>query len=284
MSISAKVICDSISPQGIRFTSFEITCHRWILAEINTHRALSRNYRSSRAVPVTKLIQEVRDNPAMPVAWLKNKPGMVATEPMTAFESYRAEQSWRAAAHSAAHFTESLGGALGLHKQWANRVLEPFLFVHGVISGTDWNNFFSLRQAPDAQPEFKALADLMHKAMGKSPPDLLVPGQWHLPYVSNEEREDFGEHNIESLRKHSVARVARVSIKPFDGEHIDVAKDLELYDRLLAQCHMSPFEHQATPDSQWIDGNPYYVNEHLHGNLTGWVQYRKTIPNECVPG
>jgi thymidylate synthase ThyX len=157
MSISAKIIADSISPEGIRMISFEITCHRWILAEINTHRALSRNYRSSRAVPVTKLIEEVRYNPAMPVAWLKNKPGMVATEPMTADEASLARSIWKSAAFDAAYRAGTLSD-LGLHKQWVNRILEPYLYVHGVISGTDWANFYSLRRAPDAQPEFKALA------------------------------------------------------------------------------------------------------------------------------
>jgi thymidylate synthase ThyX len=283
MSISAKIIADSISSEGIRLTSFEITCHRWILAEINTHRALSRNYRSSRAVPVTKLIQEVRTNPAMPVAWLKNKPGMVAIEPMTLNEAEIAQYTWESAANDAADRAQALNN-LGLHKQWVNRILEPYLYVHGVISGTDWNNFFALRRAADAQPEFKVLADAMWEAKEASTPQYLSPNQWHLPYVSDDELFNFHpellteEGNEPSCIKLSVARVARVSIKPFDMDTIDVAKDLELYERLLAQRHMSPFEHQATPDA-------YLGHESgLYGNFTGWVQYRKTLPNEHIPG
>jgi thymidylate synthase ThyX len=270
--------------------SFEITCHRWILAEINTHRALSRNYRSSRAVPVTKLIEEVRYNPAMPVAWLKNKPGMVATEPMTADEASLARSIWKSAAFDAAYRAGTLSD-LGLHKQWVNRILEPYLYVHGVISGTDWANFYSLRRAPDAQPEFKALADAMWEAQEESEPGYLTRGAWHLPYVSDEECMELWKKPHTSGTDHpgipvSVARVARVSIKPFDADTIDVAKDLELYEKLLVQKHMSPFEHQATPDvchGYGTSEEEWLYPEH-HGNLRGWVQYRKTILGEHVPG
>jgi hypothetical protein len=38
-SPSAKVLLDSISPDGARLTTMEVTLHRWVLAEMNTHRA-----------------------------------------------------------------------------------------------------------------------------------------------------------------------------------------------------------------------------------------------------
>jgi thymidylate synthase ThyX len=289
MPIAAKMILDSISQEGHRLRTFQITCHRWILAEINTHRALSRNYRSSRAVPFTKLLAEVRHNTAMPVAWLKNKPGMVATEPMTPDEEKLARQEWEWAASSAADWAEAVGKT-GLHKQWVNRLLEPYLFVHGVISGTDFANFYHLRRAADAQPEFKALTDAMWEAEQTSTPTLLTAGQWHLPYVDASDEAVFRHLsplgcNAE-LRKLSVARIARVSVKPHDSDSVDTDKDLALHGKLLKDRHMSPFEHQATPDSLALyrrTAGLCWMTPALHGNFTGWCQYRKMIPGEYMP-
>lgn len=273
---SAKMILDSVSPQGHRLRTFQICAHRFILAEINTHRALSRNYRSSRAVPVAKLLEEVRTNPAMPVAWLKNKPGMQASEAMTYNEEKLARQEWNWAASSAADWAENLAKA-GLHKQWANRVIEPFLMVHGVITGTDFNNFYALRRHPDAQPEFKALADAMWECEQASTPQLLQPGEWHLPYIDESDPD-----RVDLARRLSIARVARVSYKNFDGT-VDIEKDLVLHDQLLASRHMSPFEHQATPD-EYQARDDYWFHKEQWGNLTGFIQHRKTIPGEYVPG
>lgn len=42
--ISAKIVADSISPQGDRLISVLCTFPRIILAEVNTHRMLSKNF------------------------------------------------------------------------------------------------------------------------------------------------------------------------------------------------------------------------------------------------
>lgn len=57
--ISAKIIADS-EFDGVRLVTFEVEFHRFILPEINTHRVFSRNYQSSRAVPVKSLIEQVK--------------------------------------------------------------------------------------------------------------------------------------------------------------------------------------------------------------------------------
>jgi thymidylate synthase ThyX len=302
VKISSMVIADSISPAGIRLLTHEVTCHRWILAEINTHRQLSKNYRSSRAVPVAKLIAEVREHPAMPVVWMRNRPGMQATEPMSSNDENAARSQWYRAANETALRAQKLTG-IGLHKQWVNRVLEPYLYVHGVVSSTEWANFYARRRAADAQPEFKALADAMWEARKASVPRLLKPGEWHLPYVDpavdinllpsapdhwlvepgHRCKEDswFRDQMI----KLSVARVARVSITPFDKTRRDIAKDIALHDRLWADNHPSPFEHQATPDD-WREpegvGSGGWNHPKDHGNFVGWIQYRKRLPGECV--
>jgi thymidylate synthase ThyX len=273
---SARVLAHSVNTTGSELITFEITCHRWILAEINTHRMLSRNFRSSRAVPFKKLCEEVLSNPAMPIVWGKNRPGMQSTELMDEIDTMACYAAWKRAANKAVDEAEELD-FIGLHKQWVNRILEPFLWVHGVISGTEWSNFYARRRAADAQPEFKALADAMWSVHKASKPRLLSEGQWHLPYVSN----DFLHHkdNYETLRKLSVARVARVSYKPHTGEDTNLAAEFERHDRLLANGHMSPFEHQARPCGE----EGFYSYNPLRGNFhNSWVQYRKLIPGENI--
>ena len=297
MTISAKVIADSISPHGIRLTTMQVTMHRYVLAEFNTHRQFSRSFRSSRAVPVAKLLEEVRTDPAMPVAWLRNKPGMQATEPMDDVDVELTRGAWLRAANNAADAAELLA-TLGLHKQWANRGLEPYLYVHGVVTATEWANFFTLRRDKDAQPEMRVLADAMWEAREASTPMPLRSGQWHLPYVQisdmcNRWDVDLGTivpaHVWDEAIKLSVARCARVSYLTFEGKPPNVEDDLRLYDRLVGSTplHASPAEHQATPDDKSIHGSvkACYVDwDHpeQHGNFVGWRQYRKFLVGENV--
>lgn len=281
--IKATVIADSTSLYGQRITTFEVTFHRFILAEVNTHRLLSRNYRSSRAVPAAKLIEEVRTNPAMPVYWGKNQAGMQAKEELTGDLLSTAQEGWRDAAVEAADNAAWLTRH-GLHKQIANRVLEPFLWVHGVITATEWDNFFGLRLHADAQPEFRMLAEKMWHARRASTPRILHAGEWHLPYFRWEERgEDITDWS-QAIRQ-SVARCARVSYKPFDADRPSTLnEDLALYEKLLGAqpLHASPAEHQATPDLWNPDAG--WRRPETHGNFVGWRQWRKLVPGEaCAP-
>lgn len=185
MGISAKVICDSVSPNGERLTTMEVEFHRFILPELNTHRVFSRNYQSSRAVPIEKMIEQVRTNPAMPVHWGKNQRGMQAEKEFTGQERQVAIEHWVKSAHKAAKEAEYLF-LWGAHKQLVNRILEPYMWTKGVItaSGEGWQSFFDLRIHKDAQPEIKALAEAIKEAQDKSNPRELRYGEWHLPYVS----------------------------------------------------------------------------------------------------
>ena len=272
---AAKVIEDSISECSPRLSSIQVTFPRIILAEVNTHRVFSRNYRSSRAVPVAKLIEEVRKEPYEPYVWLKNKPGMQASEPMSDSEIDRARSAWRTGADLAATTAECLM-KLGLHKQWTNRIIEPYLYVHGLITSVEWENFFSLRQHADAQPEFEALANAIYDALANSTPKVLKPGEWgHLPYVRGTERSTFKPMDLVKL---SVARVARVSYFTFEGKEPDPEADFKLYDKLVGSkpIHASPAEAQAMPDSPSVYQDDW-LNPHLHGNLKGWVQFRQAV-------
>lgn len=267
MKTEAKVIADSVSLDGARLTTLQVCFPRFILAEVNTHRMLSRNFRSSRAVPVAKLIEEVRTSPFLPSQFTRNQAGMQGGEALIGDELARAEQAWREAAELAAYYAELLADA-GVHKQYANRGLEPYLYVHGVISATDWDNFFNLRCHKDAQPEFQELALSVRVALTTSTPKLREYGEWHLPYVFDHERETCG---LEQLRRLSAARCAWVSYTPFEpGDEHNYIKANRTFDKLMSTpMHASPMEHVAVPEGPFEGRAP--------GNFTGWAQWRHEL-------
>jgi thymidylate synthase ThyX len=250
--ITATVIQDSISSYGTRLTTLSLTYPRFILAELNTHRMLSRNSASSRAIPTHKLLTEIIDNPAMPVEWGKNKPGMHADESIGGLDEIFAKAAWIEARNQAVAQAKKLTD-LKVHKQVVNRILEPFMHARTVVTATDWTNFYTLRRAKDAQPEIKQLADAMWEAMDTSCPEEVPDGGWHLPYA-------------DSL-KCSVARCARVSYLTHENKTPVAEKDIQFHDRLLKSRHYSPFEHQATPMKE-----PKYYD-----NFFRWKQYRMVV-------
>lgn len=272
MTFEAKVLADSIAPNGKRLVTVEATFPRIILAEANTHCALARNSASSRAIPVEKMIQRVEDNPFIPVYWGKNQPGMQAQQELDTQERANAITYWLQAAKSAVEHARTLQ-KLGVHKQITNRLLEPFLWHTAIISATEWSNFFALRCHPDAQPEFRTIATMMREAMDESTPQELGYTDWHLPLTP-----DFDEliqtYHIDDIKKISVGRCARVSYLTHHGER-DPKSDIELCDRLATNGHLSPFEHVAHPLMPVTDT---YLN--TAGKFKGWQQYRKYIPHE----
>lgn len=277
----AKVILDSISPEGIRLTTLQVRFWRPMLPELNTHRAISKNAGSSRARPSKAIIEQVRNDPWGPIHWGKNQAGMQAKDELTGHHVRAAVSRWKTATQSAAHNAEMLH-LLGAHKQIVNRLLEPYTYVDVLLTATDWANFFALRLHEDAQPEMQDLAQAIKSAMDASEPTLLQPGDWHLPYIQDSE---WNEHPLEVLKKLSVSRCAKISYTAFDGTVEPIEKELDRYRRLIESqpMHSSPAEHQATPDG-WMDANERWENPHQHANFSGWRQLRKTLPNEYVPG
>lgn len=265
--ISARLACDSVA-NGVRLTTFEITYPRYIHAEIMTHRIFSRNAQSSRAIPVEKRLKRVRENPVVPIRWGANQKGMQASMD-DVDDVVMASAYWMQAALNAEQSAVKLLGE-NLHKQWVNRLLEPFDTITTIITATEWENFFALRCHKDAQPEFQWLAwkmaDLYYDA-GTSFAVPVDPMEWHLPYVTTEEKLTV---DVDDLVKASVARCARVSYLNHDQTAPDLTKDIALHDRLMADGHMSPFEHQAQHHEGCRASNFRYP----------WWQYRKMLAKE----
>lgn len=282
--IEAKIVEDSISPTGIRLTTFVLTYPRFIHSEFMTHRMFSRNASSSRAIPVKKQIDMVIDNPAIPLAFTKNQKGMQGGEVLDDKAHELAVKCWLHARDNAVSWAKSLAD-LEVHKQYANRILEPFAHITVVCSATEFANFFALRYHPMAQPEICELAKQMWEAYSASKPNTLQFGQWHLPFITGDDIRDVlnndgnqvGDHEdamIEQLIRSSVARCARVSYLNHEGKKPSFSEDNQLYNRLVgsAPIHASPAEHQAQ-----CTAASYFV-----GNFRGWAQYRKTLQGENI--
>lgn len=152
--ISATVVADSINPQGDRLTSLLITFPRILLSEINTHRMLSKNTSSSRAIPFKKMVEAVQENPFIPIAWQKHHSGMQGNEYHTGKGNVgdinykaRAERNWLRARDFAVEQAKHLYEDSLVTKQLCNRLLEPFMWTTMLITGSKegWDNFFNLR-------------------------------------------------------------------------------------------------------------------------------------------
>jgi thymidylate synthase ThyX len=305
MGFDAKVLADSQSPAGHRLTTLEATFPRFVLAEFNTHRVFSRNSASSRAIPIAKQLRRVLEEPYVPIEFGSNQPGMQAGAALAGEKREAAEREWLRARDDAVRrvlglvadpeavaeqddLLEALQGVeeairnrsqpagwLNVHKQVANRLLEPFMWHTVIVTATEWDNFWNLRCHPDAQPEIRLVAERMRTAMSASDPARLDRDEWHLPLVRQEDRDQVA--SIESLIKVSAGRCARVSYLTHAGKR-DLDADIQLHDRLLESGHMSPLEHPARP----LSAAELEANE-WNGNFRGWHSYRKLIPSEANP-
>ena len=272
MGYSARVIADSVSNANYRLTTMEVCFPRMVLAEFNTHRVFSRNSASSRAIPIQKQIDRIKEEPFMPSYWGANQAGMQAEQELEGKARDNAKREWLSARDDAVRHVENML-ELGLHKQLANRVLEPFMWHTVIVTATEWSNFFALRANEMAQPEIREVAELMKKAYEASQPKVVNNDDWHLPLIQPEEYDGTFERS-DDARKISAARCARVSYLTHDGKR-DLEADITLYERLTSGGHMSPLEHVARPLSK-----EELVEGKWRGNFKGWIQLRKLVPNE----
>lgn len=315
-NIVARVVCDSISIAGVRLTTFEVEFPRYILSEANTHRAHSRNAASTRAIPILRMLEQIANEPAMPIYYGKNQAGMSASEELDDQSKSACEQIINEMREFCMGKVKELS-ELGLHKQHAGRYIEAWQMVKGVISATDFENWYWLRDHEAAQPEIAELARCMSTARDASAPRLLKPGEYHLPYLGyacddsgilrygdigrfGTDEPAWEEYSLEDAIKVSCARCAAVSYRRTD---YGVEKSREVYARLVGddRKHASALEHVATPmqrrawDIDMEDGiniqtMPYTWEKGVShsdrqgqlwsGNIRGWVQHRKLIPGE----
>ena len=302
MTISAKIICDSISKHtNQRITTFELEMPRFILPEFNTHRQFSRNTASSRAIPVNVKCEQLLNNGAYPIHWGKNQSGMQAKEEINEESKEKALEIWENAKLSAIEYAKQLH-SLGVHKQITNRILEPFETVKTLVTATNYDNFFNLRCHSDAQPEIKALADLMYAEYQKSIPMVIENGEYHTPYIQRLRDKlngtlhyfvDGVEIDRDTAIKISCSCAAQVSYRKNDTS---IEKSVRIFDKLVNSkpSHSSCVEHCATPIDEnsenfvgvthfaYVDGDENKGLVPCSGNFMNWIQYRQLIAdNTC---
>lgn len=321
--ITARLVAHSKSEvDGKEIATFELVYPRFIHSEFMTHRLFSRNASSSRAIPIKKTIQAVKGSPARPIHWGKNQPGMQAKSELLGWRRKVGEASWNIAAKAVGWIAKAMD-KVGVHKQVANRILEPFQFIKVVVTATDYNNWFWLRDHEDAQPEIAEVARLMKGCLDESKPTELGVGEWHLPYVkiavkydnaginsvANAIGQEIKENGPGSPRQRILLRAmgmtldealkvsssccAQVSFRKSDQS---VEKAVRIYDRLVESepVHASPFEHQATPMGDfpvgdginWPEGVTHMDRngDYWSGNFCSWIQHRQLIPNHAKRG
>lgn len=255
--MTAKIILDSINPDGVRLTTVEMTYHRFIHPEWMTYRTFSRNSGSSRAIPVEKTIARVEADIAYPFKFGAAQKGMQSGPEIEEVE--QARLIWEEAAQDAVTHAKRLA-ALGVHKEIVNRVLEPFMWHTVLFTATSFNHIIRQRvDLPGAQEEITRPVIELREALSNSIPKELEWGEWHIPYMNE---DDYGRDTEDQL-KLSVARCARVSYLNHGGE-TDINDDFRLTKYLLDQEHLSPFEHQAKASVF-----------PRRSNFAGWDQLRK---------
>jgi len=288
--VVARVVASSYAPaSGSQIITWELEYPRIIHSEVMTHRVFSRNGASSRAIPIQKVIEQVKTNPAKPVHWGKNQPGMQAKEELSPLAKRQVEALWETAATEMAFLANAMDEC-GAHKQIANRILEPFQFMKVVLTATEVNNFFWLRLHEDADPTIVALARCMDQSAGEAPVQFLGAGDWHTPYFEDGFWSAFThKESKEEALAISASCCAQVSFRALDQS---LEKAEKIYQRLVDSepVHASPFEHQATPMAAITQGTLPHgcqdgvthvdrYGDYWSGNFRGWIQNRQLIPN-----
>ena len=294
--------------EGTRCTTMIARFPRPILPEVNTHRVISKNSASSRARSVKTTIEGVMNDPYIPL-FTKNQKGMSGGF-LTSDSREKATKIWLEGRDLAVdveialltgqpvsnnlhnNWSEALDkyyqnvyqsdtpdpSALDVHKQNANRLIEPYMWHEALLTSTMWDNFVHLRtDLSTAQPEIAALALLIKKAREESTPDT----SWvHLPFAS--QRPDKTEH-FNSLRDTlllSATQCAQISYKDKSRATACTATTA-LGERLLALGHMSPFEHiafDALTYAEFTDSDLPRDVGRLRNNLgDNWVQLRHAL-------
>lgn len=301
-----------------RITTMVMRFPRCILPEFNTHRVFSRNSASSRARSFKTTIQPVMEDPYVPL-FTVNQKGMggkfapldVYMESVSTWLEARDRavystlelllgssvmKNWRGSEltpddmparweeltdlYMSSYREGNQEGYPSVHKQNANRLMEPFMWHEALCTSTYWKNFLDLRISEYAQPEMKALAILVREALKASVPESSV---LHLPFISKDVVDLDDSIIMEDAMLASASECARISYK--DRSTMENKENSELGRKLLGQKHMSPFEHVAIADCSEAHDCPglramlnAVDGRDTTSNLSpSWIQYRRIV-------
>jgi hypothetical protein len=231
--MEVEIILDSII-NDTRILTIRAKYPRCIHAEVLKHRNCAVSAASSRAIPVSKMIEMVENTPFIPSYIGAEQKGMSPGGELSVIEDHNARTLIQDLLLISVSTAKRLA-ALGVHKSVINRYLEPWLEINTLTTAgmPHWNSFYALRSTKEADPIARELAIAIQAAIDSSEP---VEREAHMPYT------DFVEISMFNMGV-SAARCARLSYTPFGEPARDKEKDWKLACKLLAQNHATPFEH-----------------------------------------
>lgn len=266
MSYEAKMVLDSIGPNGARLSTIRLCYPMRVHWDLLTHRVFSRNASSGRSISVTRMVHWLDGNVSKPLSWLADGKSMKSSGELPALKADLADIVWQEAYEDARKHALRLE-AIGVHRQDANALLIPFGWINVLVTSTTFDNFLCLRATSNARPEMERVAVGIGKALRDSEATPLREGEWHLPFITEDEWETFP---IADLLKLSVSRCGHLTNQALDTPKVTHAHELGRYDRFLEECAWSTFEHQAQPQEEG--------ECRRSGNFLGWDQYRQSLP------
>lgn len=303
---SVRMVAHSITEEGNELYTMEWVYPRIIHSEVLRHSMLSHSVSSSRAIPTNKV--ELGQVYA-PATWGKNRNGMSSREEVADVATM--EVLWTGASDSAFGAATELTNA-GLHKQWTNRITEPFTYIKDLVTTTEIDNFLYLRMDEGAQPEIIELAALVDECIGSSEPRKISAEDYHLPYINASNTGKKGKMvyhcgdreliDIQEAIEVSMSLAAQTSFRNFDTSREATHR---IINKLLNDkpVHASPSEHIAFPmnSEEWhtrldlrVQMNRFYAHNDMDmfiknriadqilfaKNFRGWNQYRCVVDGE----
>ncbi len=290
--LQAVVLADSVPKTGDRtiwhnrLITLEVTYWRGVHAEHLRHRMFSFSVASSRAIPTRRMLQQVLWHPYCPESFGRLIPGMQSGEPLGPVAQWVCRRAWLLARWPVLAVVLLLL-LLKVHKQWCNRLLEPWLWVTCIVTGGigAWEGFWRLRCHKDAEPHIRRMAEMTRDLVRGSEPKRLTVGDVHCPMVTDSDIDPSLPWDPEVWMMISAGRCAAVSYNNH-GSGTDVQKDYAraVKMRTASPPHMSPFEHQALV-APFAGGVRMMADcwQWGCGNLPrGWIQHRKMVENNNV--
>ncbi len=266
--IEARVVADSTFYDR-RLITLSCDYPRFIHPQVMTYGMIRKSTSSSRAIPVKRQLELSAEHAYIPDAFSKNKSGMAATEELDDVTYGHA----RALVESHLNFTRNIVeklAALGVHKQHANRYLEPYLMTRCMMTGA-YEAFDHLIQQRkhanlhgEVQPEMYELACKMDEAISASESQIR---KFHVPYFD-------GEKPSYEDALYAIARAARDSYMREDVS----SEFMSRLESLWNEGHLGPFEHVAYFETVGCYVGPYIIpgvveagsDEAMAEDLYGW--------------
>lgn len=250
--IRAEVVLDSLC--YTRLTTLRITYPRSIHDQVLMYRSWSRTCKNTRGEPIEDMIQRVCESPYIPDRFPRNGQGMVPSSYLEGKEADDARHAWMTALNSALYSAHHLQYR-GIHKELVNDLLSPFAMIETLVTSTEWRNFVKMSKESGAgQDAIRILAEKIETCLDDSEPSLLWDNQWHLPYISEDEKQS----RTDDVRKLSYARCCTMDCTDEDVSRFDRFTNTQY-------PYLAPAEHIARP----MVGT--------HSNFNGWISLRKFI-------